>query len=419
MKRRWIMQVLLVLAVLAIGTVAGFKILALEPVTGAKGEQSDEPAAAEGPHGGRLLKDGSFALEVTIFEAGVSPEFRVHAYRGGQPLDPADVDLVIELHRLGGKTDIFEFRPRDGYLLGNGVVSEPHSFDVSVRAEYEGQDYEWHYESHEGRTQIDAATAQAAGLKTAQAGPAQIREALTLQGSVEYDVERVRRAMARYPGMIVGLNARIGARVEAGDVLARVESDDSLQTYAIRAPIDGVVIKQLVNAGETTGNGILYVIADLNRVWVDLAVFRGEQSRLQVGQPVRVRSLDGALAAEAEIGYIAPVSSALSQTSTARVFLDNPNGVWRPGMAVTGEVTVREETVPLAVRNSALQIFREFDVVFAQFGETYEVRMLELGRSDGVHTEVLSGINPGTEYVVENSYLVKADIEKSGATHAH
>lgn len=419
MKRHWVKQVLLVLAVLVIGTVAGFKILALEPAPGIEGEQGDEPAAAEGPHGGRLLKNRSFALEVTIFEAGVPPEFRVYAYRDGQPLDPADVDLIIELHRLGGKTNAFEFRPRDDYLLGNGVVSEPHSFDVSVRAEHAGQDYEWHYESHEGRTQLDAATAQAAGLKTAEAGPAQIRESLALQGSVEYDVERVRRAMARYPGMIVSLNARIGARVKAGDVLARVESDDSLQTYAIHAPIDGVIIKQLANAGETTRDGALYVIADLSRLWVDLAVFRGDQSRVQVGQPVAVRSLDGTLKAEAEIGYIAPVSSALSQTSTARVFLDNPDGIWRPGMAITGEVTVREETVPLAVRNSALQTFREFDVVFAKFGETYEVRMLELGRSDGEHIEVLGGIDPGTEYVVENSYLIKADIEKSGATHAH
>lgn len=419
MKRSWIMQALLVLAVLAIGAVAGTNILALAPVTGGAGEHGDEHAAAEGPHGGRLLKDGPFALEVTIFEAGVPPEFHVYAYRNGQPLDPADVDLAIQLDRLGGNTDVIEFRPRSDYLLGTDVVREPHSFDVSVRAEHQGQRYEWRYASYEGRTQIDAETAATAGIETAKVGPARIRETVTLQGRVEYDVERVRRAMARYPGMIVGLNARIGDRVEAGAVLARVESDNSLQTYAIRAPIDGVVIKQLANAGETTGDGVLYVIADLSRLWVDLAVFPGDLARIEAGQPVRLRSLNGQLSAEATIGYVAPVSSSISQTSTARVFLDNPNGVWRPGMAVTGEVTVRVDTVPLAVRNSALQTFREFDVVFAKFGNTYEVRMLELGRSDDEHMQVLSGIDAGTPYVIENSYLIKADIEESGATHAH
>lgn len=325
MKRHWVKQVLVVLAVLAIGTVAGFRILALEPASGVAGEPP-----AQGDHGDKQE------------------------------------------------------------------------------------------EAAERRTRIDAQTAERQSIETAAAGPARIRQTLVLQGSVEYDVERVRRAMARYPGMIVSLSARIGDRVEAGDVLARVESDDSLQTYAIRAPIDGVVIKQLANAGETTGDGILYVVADLNRVWVDLAVFRGDQSRVQVGQPVRVRSLDGALKTEAEVGYIAPVSSATSQTSTARIFLQNSSDVWRPGMAVTGEVIVHEETVPLAVRNSALQTFEDADVVFVRVDEDiYKAARLELGRSDGEHTEVLSGLAPGAEYVVENSYLIKADLTKGSAEHAH
>ncbi len=419
MKPSRTLQIVAVLAVLAAGTLLGVGILALELAGGATASEGDSEHAesqAEGPHGGRLLQDGSFALEVTIEEQGAPPEFRVYAYLDGQPLDPAKVDLVITLGRLGGKTDTFDFQPRGDYLVGDGAVTEPHSFDVSVRAQYDGQSFQWDYESYEGRTQLDA---EASGIEPAEAGPAQISEALSLQAVVEYDVERVRRAMARYPGMIVSTNARIGDRIEGGDTLARVESDDSLQTYAVRAPIDGVVIEQLANAGETTGDGTLYVVADLSQLWVDLAVFRSDQARVEVGQSVRVRSLDGALEAEGEIGYIAPVSSARSQTTTARVFLDNPNGVWQPGMEVTGEVTVREETVPLAVRNSALQTFREFDVVFARFGDTYEVRMLELGRSDGEHTEVLSGIDPGTAYVVENSYLIKADIEKSGAVHSH
>jgi cobalt-zinc-cadmium efflux system membrane fusion protein len=32
---------------------------------------------------------------------------------------------------------------------------------------------------------------------------------------------------------------------------------------------------------------------------------------------------------------------------------------------------------------------------------------------------VLGGLEPGTEYVTENSYIIKADIEKSGASHDH
>jgi cobalt-zinc-cadmium efflux system membrane fusion protein len=75
--------------------------------------------------------------------------------------------------------------------------------------------------------------------------------------------------------------------------------------------------------------------------------------------------------------------------------------------------------VGLAVPLSALQRFRDFEVVFAQVGETYEVRMLSLGRRDSRSVEVLGGLAPGTVIVTDNSYLIKADIEKSGASHDH
>jgi len=66
-----------------------------------------------------------------------------------------------------------------------------------------------------------------------------------------------------------------------------------------------------------------------------------------------------------------------------------------------------------------LQGFRDFDVVYAKVGDTYEVRMLELGRNDDNYVEVLGGLSAGEVYVTDNSYLVKADIEKSGASHDH
>ena len=75
--------------------------------------------------------------------------------------------------------------------------------------------------------------------------------------------------------------------------------------------------------------------------------------------------------------------------------------------------------MPLAVSTNALQRFRDFDVVFAKVGDTYEVRMLELGAKDNDFIEVIGGLVPGTVYVTDNSFLIKADIEKSGASHDH
>ena len=90
-----------------------------------------------------------------------------------------------------------------------------------------------------------------------------------------------------------------------------------------------------------------------------------------------------------------------------------------PGLLVAGDIVVEAVEAPLAVDNRALQSFRDWTVVFIQVDDTYEIRPLELGRSDGHFTEVLDGLQAGDRYVVENSYLIKADIEKSGASHDH
>jgi cobalt-zinc-cadmium efflux system membrane fusion protein len=99
--------------------------------------------------------------------------------------------------------------------------------------------------------------------------------------------------------------------------------------------------------------------------------------------------------------------------------VDNADGRWRIGAAVRARVTVSTDAVDLLVPLSALQTFRDGDVVFVRVGDAYEARPLTLGRRDGVNVEVLDGLQSGDEIVVEQSYLIKADIEKSGASHDH
>ena len=108
-----------------------------------------------------------------------------------------------------------------------------------------------------------------------------------------------------------------------------------------------------------------------------------------------------------------------NQSTIVRVALDNTAGALFPGQFVTGEIEVARYTAPLAVKREGLQAFRDFTVVYAKVGEQYEVRMLELGRQAGEWIEVLGGLDAGTEYVTKNSFIIKADIEKSGASHDH
>ena len=99
--------------------------------------------------------------------------------------------------------------------------------------------------------------------------------------------------------------------------------------------------------------------------------------------------------------------------------MQNPEGRWRPGLFVTVEVVQEEVTVPVAVSVDAIQTFRDWSVVFVQYGDLFEVRPLELGRNDGQWVEVLHGLLPGERYVARNSFILKAELGKSGATHDH
>jgi cobalt-zinc-cadmium efflux system membrane fusion protein len=378
----------------------------------------DADSYPRGPHGGRLLEDGGFALEIAIYEAGVPPELHAWAIDDGREIPPEDVTLRVELRRLGGDVDRIAFTPVAGYLRGTETVEEPHSFDVEVTASHAGREHRWSYESYEGRTTIADAIARDSGIETAIAGPGRISDTLTLYGAIATDLTRVREIQGRFPGVIRSVAKRIGDSVRAGDVLATIESNESLQTYSVTAPIAGVVTARHAEPGEQTGAEPLFEIVDLSTVWAELSVFSRDRARLAQGAAVHVVADNGA-EIDGTIDYLSPVGNRASQSVTARVVIDNADGRWTPGQFVEGRVNVSEAPVAIAVPASALQRFRELDVVFAKVGDVYEVRMVTLGRRDAEHVEVLGGLAPGTEYVVANSYLVKADIEKAGASHDH
>lgn len=380
-------------------------------------DEAGEPA--KGPHRGRLLTDGDLSLEIAIFESGVPPEFHLYATHNGKPISPSAVKATLQLTRLGGKISEFHFTPENDYLKSHSSVAEPHSFDVAVDAEYAGKKYTWRFASYEGRTIIAPDMAASAGIKTVAATSGNLRETLTLYGSIRADAQRVRAINARFPGPIRHVHKQLGDNVKAGDVLATIESNESLQTYAVTSPIAGVVTERHANAGETASGESLFVISDYSRVWAEFNLFARDRSKIKTGQSVTVSATDGDQRAEGKIVFITASGNARNQSLVARVSLDNSESLWTPGLYVNGVVTISEKNSALVVRNSALQTFRDFTVVFARVDDTYEVRMLKLGASDGEFTEVLEGLDPGTIYVSENSYLVKADIEKSGASHDH
>jgi len=501
-------QTLYIAAVLGIGVVLAGLILGTgkpQPAGDEQGQEShaeapdhadEEPHAAEagpakGPHGGKLFTDNGYGLEVTIFEQGVPPEFRVYLYRDGKPVDPSSSQVVVTLHRLGREPQVIQFAKVGDYLRGDAEVVEPHSFKVEIAAQSGGKAYRFDYDQVEARVSLSDAQLKQNGVSLLTAGPARINAGLQLIGEIRLNEDRMVHVVPLLTGVVTASQANAGDRVKKGQLLAVISSQaladqrsellaaqkrlaltrttferekqlweekisaeqDYLQAqhdmqeaeiavqnarqklaslggagqpggaltrYEIRAPIDGVVVEKHLSLGEAVqGDAKIFVIADLSTVWVDMTVAAKDLGAVKTGQKADIQATAFAAQGSGTISYVGALIGEATRAATARVVLPNPAGVWRPGLQVKVQLVTGSVEVPVTVAAEAIQTVRDRTVVFGRYGNDLEARPLELGRSDGKFIEVVSGLNAGEVYAATNSFLIKADLEKSGASHDH
>ena len=390
------------------------------PTSGEHGEEVKEEQA-KGPHGGKLFEKDGFAVEVTIFEPEIPPQSRVYVFEDGKPIDPSSVNLVTELHRID-RVDTIQYKKQDDYLQGDIVVEEPHSFDVKLNAEYKGKKYSWEYASYEGRTSLSNEAIKSTGIELEKVEGANIKSFVTLNGKVVPNMFSVSKLTARFPGVIKEIKKLPGDKASKGDSLAVIESNESLKTYDLIAPRSGQILEVNGADGElVNGSDVVVTIGDLSSLWIELTVPKSDFSLLKTGQKVIVntgteeepKNLEGKLI------FLSSLADGDSQTRLARVEISNTDGRLIPELFIEAKVVIEERQVPTAIKAEALQTFRDWDVVFKKVGQNFEIAILELGEMDGDLIEVKEGLTPGTEYVTKNSFVVKADVMKSGATHDH
>ncbi|HDO7821980.1 TPA: efflux RND transporter periplasmic adaptor subunit, partial [Legionella pneumophila] len=225
---------------------------------------------------------------------------------------------------------------------------------------------------------------------------------------------------ARYSGIIKAMNKNLGDEVTKGDVLATIESNESLQNYEIRSPITGTIVQKYATNGEFAQNTKpIFEVANLVTVWADFTLYRKDAPLVKPGMEVIVTGDEGKPKSVSTITYISPLGVEDSQTTLARAVLNNEARIWLPGMYVNGAIVIKEKTAPVAVLLSALQQMGEQDVVFVQQGDYFEATPVNLGEKDKQWAEVISGLDAGQRYVSKNSFYIKAEIGKEGASHDH
>ncbi len=240
--------------------------------------------------------------------------------------------------------------------------------------------------------------------------------------SAEQEFLQARQVLAEAGINVRSARQKLQALGITDDAVASAQKEgDSFTRYELISPINGTVIEKHLAVGEAVQDtSDCFVLADLSNVWVKTVVYAADLKHVRAGQQAIVHSTDLDITAEGIVAYIGDLVGQESRTAHAIIEIPNPDKVWRPGLYVTVDISDDTELeLPIAVPTDAIQEFRDWSVVFMRDGDLYEICPVEIGRTFGEWVEITSGLDPGVSYVSKNSYLIKADIEKSGATHDH
>ena len=269
------------------------------------------------------------------------------------------------------------------------------------------------------RIRISDVKLAAAGVTLAEAGSATLSDTLSFNGMLHANQEALVQVTPRFPGIVRAIRGRIGQAVAKDDLLASIESNQSLTSYDLKAPIGGTIVDRQISLGEyVSEQKPAFVVADLTTIWVDLSIYRQDLKRVRLGDEVLIDPDDGRDELRASISYIAPVGASDTQTALARVVLPNPDGRLRPGLFVTARLVLVKRNVAVAVRAGAIQTLENKTVVFVrEDGDKIEARPVALGESDPKFVEIKAGLSAGEHYVAENSFVVKAEMGKGEAEH--
>ena len=194
-------------------------------------------------------------------------------------------------------------------------------------------------------------------------------------------------------------------------------------SLSITSPITGTVIDRSVVMGQLADpSRTLFRVGDLSTLWLVAHVFERDAVRVQVGGhgTATFAALPGRTS-DAVIQGIGREVDAASRTIAIRLDVANPDGVLRPGMSATVSLPLGDPgTAPVVdAPAAAVQRVGSSWAVFVPHREgSFEVRAIGRGRDLSGDVEVLSGLKPGEELVIDGAFLLKAEADKArGAGH--
>ena len=302
-----------------------------------------------------------------------------------------------------------------------------HDDHDDTNAEHEEKnDHDGHGHEEESGVVLTDRAVEFAGLTIDTVDKKFISRSIELPGEIEFNEDRLAHITPRYPGIVQKVVRQLGETVQKGELLAVVESNESLAAYSILSPISGKIVEKHITQGEFVGeDATLFVVADLTTVWVNCNVYTRDADFIQSGQEIQISAVGTDRQVKTTLSYVASVYNKTTRSMIARAMIPNTGEKWRPGTFITGKISVAMDKPVLVVSKSALQILDGETIVFvpSEHKNEFEPVAVRKGVANNSHVEIISGLAEGDAYVVTGAFELKAKIVTSTlgghAGHGH
>jgi len=295
------------------------------------------------------------------------------------------------------------------FVHAGQILARMHSHDVhEAKAEYLTA------QGERSRLEASAALAQknlermqrlyalkAASLEQTELARQQAMDAQTLR-SGQIAVERER----------AHLEENLGISTEAGSNPKSEVSD----LIPIRAPASGYVLEKKTTPGSVVEPSTdLFVIGELQRLWMLASVNEADWAKLRLGQSATI-TVNG-LADRHAVGKITDLGQQLdplTRVLRVRIEFNNRKAKLRPEMLAEAQIAANTSKQALAVPSDAIQEIQEQDVIFVRTSpDHFAIRPVRTGGSLGNRVIILEGARPGDQVVTKGAFILKSEMLKS------
>ena len=193
------------------------------------------------------------------------------------------------------------------------------------------------------------------------------------------------------------------------------------ENFPVYANVSGVVLEIMVEEGDYVSTGSpLVKVANLNSVWAIFDAYENQLSLLKKGQNLEVRTKSYPNETfSAKISFVDPLLNSSTRTLEVRANLDNRKGLLKPGMFVSAEIQLENntETETLTIPESAVLWTGERSVVYVKPNSeegVFEMREVTLGNLVNGNYVIAAGLNSGEEVVAKGTFTVDAAAQLQG-----